>query len=89
MFLLIEALKSKFIDVPIALYETFVIEEKYGFNKKTLVLFFNDLVIEAGLSVIIIPAVLYGYLYVVDKTESNEWFFFNVSYIYPYYFNLI
>ncbi|EAR85063.2 M48 family peptidase (macronuclear) [Tetrahymena thermophila SB210] len=79
MFLLIEALKSKFIDVPIALYETFVIEEKYGFNKKTLFLFFNDLVIEAGLSVIIIPTILYGYIYVVDKTESNEWFFFNVE----------
>jgi hypothetical protein len=34
--MLIEASKNKVIDVPMQLYETFVIQEKNGFNSKTL-----------------------------------------------------
>lgn len=75
--MLIEAFKSKSIDVPIMLYETFVIEDKYGFNKKTIYLFFYDLVIECLLTIIIVPVVLYGYLYVVEI--GGDYFFLYVS----------
>jgi STE24 endopeptidase len=53
------------------------LEEKYGLNKKSLSLFFNDLVIETGLSVVINPSVLYGYIYITDS--NPEWFFFKVE----------
>lgn len=60
--MLMETLKKKFLDVPISLYESFVIEEKYGFNKKTMWSFFTDIFFESLLSLFCVPAVLYGYL---------------------------
>ena len=40
--MIIESAKNKVIDIPIQLYKTFIIEEKYGFNSRTLKVFFND-----------------------------------------------
>lgn len=61
-FILLETVRQKCLDVPIALYETFVIEEKYGFNKKSLGTFFQDILFESLLYLFFVPAVLYGYL---------------------------
>lgn len=53
------SLISSLIDIPSSLYNTFVIEEKFGFNKSTLKIFFIDLLKGAALGVIIgIPLVL-------------------------------
>lgn len=42
MFFSIIMLASDFINTPLALYDTFVIEERFGFNKTTLKTFFVD-----------------------------------------------
>ena len=50
---------SSIIDIPSSLYSTFVIEEKFGFNKLTLKVFFIDMLKGALLSVVIgIPLIL-------------------------------
>jgi len=50
---------SSIIDIPSSLYSSFVIEEKFGFNKLTLEVFFMDMLKGAVLSVAIgIPLIL-------------------------------
>lgn len=46
------------ISLPFDLYFTFVIEEKYGFNKQTLKLFFTDMIKTIGLTSVIGAPVL-------------------------------
>lgn len=53
------SLISSLIDLPSTLYNTFVIEEKFGFNKTTLKVFFIDMLKGAALSLLIgIPLIL-------------------------------
>ncbi len=53
------SLISSLIDLPVSLYNTFVLEEKFGFNKTTLKVFFVDMLKGAALSVVIgIPLIL-------------------------------
>jgi STE24 endopeptidase len=61
-FLIIESLKAKTFEVPISLYQTFVIEKKYDYTNKTFQLFVYDLIVECALMLIILPPILYGYL---------------------------
>lgn len=75
--MIIESLRTKTIDVPFQLYDIFIIQDKYGLNKKTLQLYFYDLVLETALTFTIIPPVLYGYLYVVDY--GGAYFFIYVK----------
>jgi len=50
---------SSLIDLPTSLYNTFVLEEKFGFNKSTLKVFFVDMLKGAALSIIIgIPLIM-------------------------------
>jgi len=50
---------SSIVDIPSSLYSTFVIEEKFGFNKLSLKVFFIDMLKGAVLSVVIgIPLIL-------------------------------
>ena len=44
--------------LPFSLYRTFVIEEKHGFNKQTLALFFKDMVISFALMVFVFIPIL-------------------------------
>jgi len=51
------------ISIPMDLYKDFVLEERHGFNKKTLKLFVTDFLQSAGLSIaftiILVPIVIY------------------------------
>lgn len=42
MFFLLDSLKGMIIGMPWDLYSTFVVEERHGFNKQTLSLYFMD-----------------------------------------------
>lgn len=76
-FLLVESLKAKCFEVPISLYQTFVIEKKYDYTNKTFQLFCYDMVVEGALMLIILPPILYGYLEVVDA--GGEYFYLSVE----------
>ena len=61
------------IDIPTSLYQTFVIEEKYGFNKSTVGQFVKDMGLQLGLSAAIGLPILALILWVMDTVGSLWW----------------
>jgi STE24 endopeptidase len=61
------------IDVPTSLYQTFVIEEKYGFNKSSIKQFIKDQCLQLGLSAAIGLPILALVLWVMDTVGSTWW----------------
>jgi STE24 endopeptidase len=61
------------IDIPTSLYQTFVIEEKYGFNKSTITQFVKDMLMQLGLSAAIGFPILALILWVMDSVGSTWW----------------
>jgi STE24 endopeptidase len=69
-------LASDLITTPFQLYSTFVIEEKYGFNKTTLKTFIADKFKGYVLSGLIGGALLSVLIYLVQVLGSNFWIWF-------------
>ena len=63
------------IEIPTSLYSTFVIEEKYGFNKSTLAQFFKDQLISLALVVAIGMPILALLIWVMDSIGSLWWLY--------------
>ena len=61
------------LEIPTSLYQTFVIEEKYGFNKSTIAQFFKDQLIALGLVIAIGMPILALILWVMDSIGSLWW----------------
>lgn len=61
------------VDIPTSYYQTFVIEEKYGFNKNTPAQFFKDLAIQLALMLAIGLPLLALILWVMDSIGSLWW----------------
>ena len=63
MFLIAFEIIDALLNLPFTYYETFVIEEKYGFNKSTINIFICDQVkkfaITAVILAIVVPLILY------------------------------
>jgi len=66
---------SKLLSIPFGLYDTFLIEEKYGFNKTTLGTFVMDQVKSLLLSVVIGAPILALILYLFGQFGSNAWLY--------------
>jgi STE24 endopeptidase len=63
------------IEIPFSLYQTFVIEDKYGFNKNTLPQFAKDQMISMGLTLGIGLPILALILWVMDSIGSLWWLY--------------
>ncbi|MES2786285.1 MAG: M48 family metallopeptidase [Pseudomonadota bacterium] len=61
------------ISLPFTLYETFVIEQRFGFNKMTVGLWFTDLVKSTALAIAIGGPLLALVLWVMGATGSSWW----------------
>jgi len=61
------------VDIPTSYYQTFVIEEKYGFNKNTPAQFFKDMLIQLGLMLVIGLPLLALILWVMESIGSLWW----------------
>jgi STE24 endopeptidase len=61
------------IDLPTSWYQTFVIEEKYGFNKSTVQQFIKDHLLQLVLSAVIGLPILALILWVMDKVGTFWW----------------
>jgi STE24 endopeptidase len=61
------------VDIPTSWYQTFVIEEKYGFNKSTVNRFVKDMLLQLGLSAAIGLPILALILWVMDTVGSMWW----------------
>lgn len=60
-------------EIPMSLYQTFVIEEKYGFNKSTMAQFIKDQLISLALVIAIGMPILALILWVMDSIGSLWW----------------
>ncbi len=67
------ALLINLLHLPFNLYETFVIEERYGFNTKALRLWFIDLLKSLVLSAILGGVLLYLFLALMVRGGENWW----------------
>lgn len=61
------------LEIPTSLYQTFVIEEKYGFNKSTIAQFFKDQLIALGLVIAIGMPILALIIWVMDSVGDLWW----------------
>ncbi|HRI92360.1 MAG TPA: M48 family metallopeptidase, partial [Accumulibacter sp.] len=66
---------SAAIDLPLAYYRQFVIEEKFAFNRMTPRLFFGDLLKQAALGVAIGAPVLLAVLWMMEAMGSLWWLY--------------
>ncbi|KKF96179.1 CAAX prenyl protease 1 [Ceratocystis platani] len=65
------------LGLPSRIYSTFVLEEKFGFNKQTPKLFVTDIIKTNLLTVAFVPPILAGFLAIIQKTGDK--FFFYLS----------
>lgn len=76
IFVLLLTIHDTLVGLPFSLYRTFVIEEKHGFNKSTLALFFKDKAIALALTFVIGTPVLALVIYIIRW--GGEYFYFYV-----------
>jgi len=65
-----------FLQIPWSLYQTFVIEEKFGFNKQTPALFFKDFAITQALLAVIGTPLLIAFLKIIDHFGKKTFAFY-------------
>lgn len=71
-------LASDFLTIPFQGYSTFVIEERYGFNKTTLKTFITDKLKGYVLAAFVGGAMLSALIYLVNTIGPNFWIWFSV-----------
>ncbi|CAH0040647.1 unnamed protein product [Clonostachys solani] len=65
---------QQILNIPSQLYYHFVVEEKFGFNKQTIGLFFTDLVKTNLITVVLLPPITAAFLAIIQWT-GNQFFF--------------
>lgn len=63
------------LNLPIAYYSTFVLEEKFGFNKQTVKLWVMDMIKSQALMVGLGAPLLSGFLAIIQKTGNNFFYY--------------
>ena len=66
---------ASLIDLPFSIYRTFVVEQKFGFNKTTLGIFVADLFKELLLSLVIGLPLIYAILWLMGAMGENWWLY--------------
>ena len=66
-------LASQLIDLPFSAWNTFVIEEKYGFNRTTVKIFFLDMIKGLVLTAVIGGLMLAGIIWFFETAGSAAW----------------
>ncbi|KAK5073462.1 zinc metalloprotease [Lithohypha guttulata] len=66
---------SQLLSLPTSYYSTFVLEEKFGFNKQTRKLFFTDLLKSQGLMVALGTPILAVFLKIIQSTGPQFFYY--------------
>jgi STE24 endopeptidase len=74
------------LDLPTSLYETFVLEEKFGFNKQTIGLFFTDLIKGQLLTIAIGTPLMSGILKIINYFGDS---FFYYLWLFMFAFQIV
>jgi len=64
---------NDFINIPFSIYSTFIIEEKFGFNKTTYKTYILDKLKAYGLTIILGSAIISPILYFFETYSNNGW----------------
>ncbi|KAH7008579.1 myosin-like coiled-coil protein-domain-containing protein [Ilyonectria destructans] len=75
VFVLTFMVVGQVLRLPSSIYHTFVLEEKFGFNKQTPQLFVTDLLKSQLLTFVLAPPILAGFLAIIQKT-GNQFFYY-------------
>jgi STE24 endopeptidase len=73
--ILVYSLISAFLDLPFSIYNTFVIEEKFGFNKTTAKTFIIDMIKGSALGLVIGVPLLYIILWLMEQAGEQWWLY--------------
>ena len=91
VFILAVILISSLLDLPLSLYRTFRLEQRFGFNKMTPKLFINDLLKNALLALVIGTPLIMLVLWFMDNSGAwwwlyvwLTWFGFNLIMVWAY-----
>jgi STE24 endopeptidase len=77
-FFAVLMLASDLLTLPFQWYGTFVIEEKYGFNKTTVRTFITDKLKGYGLAAIVGGGLLSALIYLIETIGPNFWIWFSI-----------
>ena len=66
---------SSLLDLPFTLYNTFVIEEKFGFNRTTIKTFITDMIKGSLLGLVIGIPLLYVILWLMEQSGDQWWIY--------------
>jgi STE24 endopeptidase len=75
VFILVFIVIHQLLSLPSNIYHTFVLEERFGFNKQTPGLFVTDLLKSNMLAFVLAPPILAAFLTIVQKTGSRFFFY--------------
>ncbi len=75
IFLGILMFASQILSIPFSIYHTFVIEEKYGFNKTTIKTFISDIIKGLLIGAIIGGIAFAGIIWFFEKSGSLAWLY--------------
>lgn len=75
IFFFVFNLITTILNLPISYYSTFVLEEKFGFNKQTVKLWIADMIKGQALMVVLGAPLLSGFLAIIQKT-GNSFFYY-------------
>lgn len=73
LFFILSGLLRSLVDLPFDYYETFVIEEKYGFNRSTRRLWVLDRIKAGMLSLILLSLTLFVVLWLIQSAPHTWW----------------
>lgn len=63
------------VEIPFSYYRTFVIEQKFGFNKMTPGMFFADLIKQYTLGLFLSVPLLFSVLWLMERAGENWWLY--------------
>lgn len=68
-------LASTILDLPVSYYSTFVLEEKFGFNKQTVKLWVTDMIKSQALAIVFGAPLMSAFLAIIQKTGSSFFYY--------------
>ena len=74
--IIITMLLMSLTEIPIDYYRTFVVEQKFGFNKMTPAMFFMDIAKQTLLAALLGMPLLFGMLWLTEEMGMYWWFYF-------------
>jgi STE24 endopeptidase len=75
IFFLLLNYSNTLISIPFSLYNTFRIENKYGFNTMTFRLWLTDLLKSIGISTVLLGIIFASALWIVQESPDHWWLF--------------